>query len=96
MDYEVVKLLIDILQFNYPETLLTAYVMNAPFLFWACWVQDDLILIILLLNIIYHSFFLFFYFIFSQAIIKLWLDPVTAKKVSFIKGHELKGIIPPG
>jgi CRAL/TRIO domain len=23
--------------FNYPETLLTAYVVNAPFLFWACW-----------------------------------------------------------
>ena len=56
MDYDVVKLLIDILQFNYPETLLTAYVMNAPFLFWACWVHDDLNLIILFFIFLFHFF----------------------------------------
>ena len=38
MDYDVVKLLINILGFNYPETLQVAYVVNAPFIFWACWV----------------------------------------------------------
>lgn len=41
MDYEVLKLLIDILGYNYPETLQTAYVVYAPFLFWACWVCAD-------------------------------------------------------
>ncbi len=37
MDYEVVKVLIDILQFNYPETLGVAMVVAAPMLFSACW-----------------------------------------------------------
>jgi len=38
MDYEVIKLLIEILQFNYPETLAHAIILNAPFIFSACWV----------------------------------------------------------
>ena len=33
MDYEVVRLLIDILQYNYPETLDKAFIINAPYLF---------------------------------------------------------------
>lgn len=37
MDYEVVKVLIEILQFNYPETLGMALILNAPFIFSACW-----------------------------------------------------------
>lgn len=37
MDYEVVKMLINILEFNYPETLDCALIVNAPFLFSACW-----------------------------------------------------------
>lgn len=61
MDYEVVKMIVDILGFNYPETLHTAFIVNAPFLFSACW-----------------------------AVIRPWLDPVTASKVSFIKMEQLK------
>jgi len=38
MDYEVLKMLINILQFNYPDVLHHAIVVNAPFLFSACWV----------------------------------------------------------
>jgi hypothetical protein len=37
MDFEVVKILIDVLQFNYPETLSCALVLNSPFIFSACW-----------------------------------------------------------
>lgn len=37
MDNEVVKLLINILQHNYPETLYKAFIVNSPFLFSACW-----------------------------------------------------------
>ena len=37
MDYEVLKMLIEILQFNYPEVLQVALVLNAPFIFSACW-----------------------------------------------------------
>ena len=37
MDYEAVKLLIEILQYNYPDTLDTALIINAPMLFSACW-----------------------------------------------------------
>lgn len=37
MDYDAVKLLVNILQFNYPDTLETAMVLNAPFIFYACW-----------------------------------------------------------
>ncbi len=36
-DYEVVQLLINILQFNYPETLESALIVDSPFLFYACW-----------------------------------------------------------
>lgn len=43
---------------------MTAYVVNAPFLFWACW-----------------------------AIIRPWLDPVTAAKASFVKKEELVDVI---
>lgn len=60
MDYEVLKMLIDILAFNYPETLDGAYVINAPFIFWACW-----------------------------AVMKPWLDPVTASKVEFVNKDKL-------
>ena len=64
MDYEVLKMLIDILQYNYPETLGTAYVVNSPFLFWACW-----------------------------AIIKPWLDPVTAAKAQFVNASDVPKLI---
>lgn len=37
MDYEAVKMLIEILQFNYPDVLGQAFIVNAPFIFWACW-----------------------------------------------------------
>ena len=37
MDYEVVKLLVDILQINFPDVLEVAYIVNGPFIFNACW-----------------------------------------------------------
>jgi hypothetical protein len=37
MDYEVVKMLINILEFNYPETLHTAVLLSSPMLFSGCW-----------------------------------------------------------
>lgn len=37
MDYDALKMLVNILSFNYPETLSVSYVVNAPFLFWGCW-----------------------------------------------------------
>jgi hypothetical protein len=37
MDYEVVKLLVDILQMNFPDILEVAYIVNSPFIFYACW-----------------------------------------------------------
>lgn len=37
MDYEAVRAIIDILSFNYPETLSRALLINAPMLFSACW-----------------------------------------------------------
>ena len=37
MDYEVVKILISILQCNYPDVLGQAYIVGAPFIFSACW-----------------------------------------------------------
>lgn len=64
MDYEAVKLLISILQFNYPETLSVAYIVNSPMLFTACW-----------------------------AVIKPWLDPVTAAKCRFAKVAQLEEFI---
>lgn len=60
MDYECLKVFIDILQGFYPEILGQLYVCNAPFIFYACW-----------------------------AIIRLWLDPVTASKVRFINLDQL-------
>jgi len=60
MDYDVVKMLVNILQFNYPDTLHVALVINAPYLFSACW-----------------------------AIIRPWLDPVTAAKALFVKKDQL-------
>lgn len=60
MDYDIVKLLISILEFNYPETLSSALIINAPFIFYACW-----------------------------AVIRPWLDPITASKVAFIKQKDL-------
>jgi hypothetical protein len=64
MDFESVRLLVDILQLNYPDTLGLAILVNAPFIFTACW-----------------------------AIIKPWLDPVTAAKVTFIKRAQLPDYI---
>ena len=61
MDYEVVKMLVNTLQFNYPETLKIALIVNAPMIFSACWM-----------------------------IIKAWLDPVTAAKVSFANVAQLE------
>lgn len=71
MDYEVVKSLVDILQNNYQETLETLFVIDAPFIFSACW-----------------------------AIIKGWLDPITAAKVQFIRRAQIadtldESVIPP-
>lgn len=37
MDYDALKMLVNILSYNYPETLSVSYVVNAPFLFWGCW-----------------------------------------------------------
>jgi len=37
MDYEAVKVLVSIIQCNYPETLQYALVINAPTIFQACW-----------------------------------------------------------
>lgn len=37
MDYDAVKVLIDIMQYNYPETLSVAMIINSPFIFSACW-----------------------------------------------------------
>ena len=60
MDFECVKCLVSILQSYYPETLNTALIIDAPFVFWGCW-----------------------------KVIKPWLDPVTAAKVTFIKKKDL-------
>jgi hypothetical protein len=38
MDYEVIKLLVGILQSQYPETLHRALIVDAPWVFNACWV----------------------------------------------------------
>jgi len=37
MDYDALSLLINILQYNYPDILSVALVVNAPFIFSACW-----------------------------------------------------------
>lgn len=37
MDYEAVKMLVHILQFNYPEILSCALIINSPIIFSACW-----------------------------------------------------------
>jgi hypothetical protein len=37
MDYEVVKMFIQILQANYDEILGVGVLVNSPFIFWACW-----------------------------------------------------------
>jgi CRAL/TRIO domain len=37
MDYEAVKLLVHILQYNYPEILSCALIINSPIIFSACW-----------------------------------------------------------
>jgi uncharacterized protein YeeX (DUF496 family) len=65
MDYDAVKLLVNILQYNYPDTLHVALVINAPFLFSACW-----------------------------AIIRPWLDPVTAAKALFVSKQQLLEYFP--
>jgi hypothetical protein len=65
MDYDGLKLLVNILQFNYPDTLEVALVINAPFLFSACW-----------------------------AIIRPWLDPISAAKAVFINKAQLADYFP--
>ena len=37
MDYEALKMLVDILQYNYPEILSCALIVNSPIIFTACW-----------------------------------------------------------
>jgi len=54
MDYEVLKVLISILQTKYPETMHRILIIESPYFFQACW-----------------------------TIIRPWLDPVTASKVTF-------------
>lgn len=60
MDYEVVKLLLSIVQANYPETMHRILVVDSPYIFSACW-----------------------------AVIRPWIDPVTAAKIEFIKRDQL-------
>lgn len=60
MDLEAIKMFIDVLQYNYSETLEKGLILDAPMIFSAFW-----------------------------AIIRPWLDPVTANKVQFIKRKEL-------
>ena len=38
MDYEAVKALIEVLQYNYPDSLHTIFIVNEPWIFRACWV----------------------------------------------------------
>jgi hypothetical protein len=65
MDYDAVKLLVNILQFNYPDTLHLALVINSPWMFSACW-----------------------------AIIRPWLDPITAAKALFVNKNQLTEYFP--
>lgn len=37
MDYEALKMLVNIIQFNYPEILSCALIVNSPLIFSACW-----------------------------------------------------------
>ena len=37
MDYEALKMLVNIIQFNYPEILSAALIVNSPIIFSACW-----------------------------------------------------------
>jgi hypothetical protein len=37
MDYDLVKLLLDVLEYNYPEILGQSYIVNSPTFFKACW-----------------------------------------------------------
>ena len=64
MDYELTKIFFHVLQTFYPETLAQVLIVNAPFVFYACW-----------------------------AIIKPWLDPVTAEKFQFVKYEDLDKFI---
>lgn len=64
MDYDLVKLLISTLEFNYPDTLSSSLIINSPFFFYACW-----------------------------AVIRPWLDPVTAAKVGFVDSDHLQNLI---
>jgi len=64
MDYQGVKVLVSILQTNYPEVLDRAIIVDSPFIFSACW-----------------------------AIIRPWLDPVTADKVQFTNYDGVKEYI---
>lgn len=64
MDFEVVKVLVSILQQNYPDTLEKLCVLDSPMIFSACW-----------------------------AVIKPWLDPVTANKVQFIRRAQIAEFI---
>ena len=64
MDYEVVKVLVHVLQYNYPEILSAALIVNSPLIFSACW-----------------------------AMIKIWIDPVTAAKCQFIRPGQLTDFI---
>lgn len=66
MDYDATKILIDILQTFYPETLQHFIFVDSPWIFSACW-----------------------------AVIKMWLDPVTAGKVVFTKKSGLHEYIKP-
>jgi len=37
MDYDMVTMIIRTMEFNYPETLNNSLIINAPFMFYACW-----------------------------------------------------------
>ena len=60
MDFESSRLMTSIVDPKYPEILHYALMVDAPYIFSACW-----------------------------AIIKPWIDPVTAAKIKFIKREEL-------
>ena len=84
MDYEVVKMLVNTLQYNYPETLKVALLLLL-----------QLLLILLLILLLQVALIVNAPMLFSACwmIIKGWLDPVTAAKVKFVNLQQLEQYI---
>jgi hypothetical protein len=64
MDYEVVRMLVDLLAYNYPDILHQGLIVSAPMIFTGCWM-----------------------------IIRPWIDPITASKVTFMNRSKLTEFI---